>query len=59
MSLRLQQETVSELLSRCFLQVLRTEGPMTFYNGFATYYVRIAPHAMITLMAVETLKNFV
>jgi hypothetical protein len=41
------------------VQVLRSEGPMTFYNGFATYYVRIAPHAMITLMAVEFLKDYV
>lgn len=43
----------------CALKVMRNEGPLTFYNGFATYYVRIAPHAMITLLAVEYLKNYV
>lgn len=28
-----------------FAQVARKEGPLRFYRGFATYYVRIAPHA--------------
>ena len=46
-------------LSLSLTQVMRSEGPLTFYNGFFTYYVRIAPHAMITLMAVEYLKNYV
>lgn len=29
----------------CFAQVAKKEGPLRFYRGFATYYVRIAPHA--------------
>ena len=29
----------------CFQRVLREEGPLRFYRGFSTYYVRIAPHA--------------
>ncbi|RMZ81671.1 hypothetical protein DV737_g2370, partial [Chaetothyriales sp. CBS 132003] len=29
----------------CFQKVLRQEGPLRFYRGFGTYYVRIAPHA--------------
>jgi len=29
---------------------------MAFYKGFATYYVRIAPHAMLTLTALDALK---
>ena len=29
----------------CFQKVLREEGPLRFYRGFTTYYVRIAPHA--------------
>lgn len=29
----------------CFQRVLREEGPLRFYRGFTTYYVRIAPHA--------------
>ncbi|TLD28920.1 hypothetical protein PspLS_03861 [Pyricularia sp. CBS 133598] len=29
----------------CFGQVAKQEGPMRFYRGFWTYYVRIAPHA--------------
>src|SRR5690349_17598278 len=35
-----------------------TQGPMAFYRGFWTYYVRIAPHAMITLYALENLEKF-
>jgi solute carrier family 25 (mitochondrial oxoglutarate transporter), member 11 len=29
----------------CAGKVLRDEGPLRFYRGFGTYYVRIAPHA--------------
>lgn len=29
----------------CFQKVIREEGPLRFYRGFATYYTRIAPHA--------------
>ena len=29
----------------CFTTVARQEGILRFYRGFATYYVRIAPHA--------------
>ncbi|KAI8897357.1 mitochondrial carrier domain-containing protein [Globomyces pollinis-pini] len=41
----------------CALKVLRTEGPMAFYKGFWTFYVRIAPHAMITLLVADTLRQ--
>eukprot|EP00123_Amoebidium_parasiticum_P009245 comp19358_c0_seq1/m.22302 comp19358_c0_seq1/g.22302 ORF comp19358_c0_seq1/g.22302 comp19358_c0_seq1/m.22302 type:complete len:296 (-) comp19358_c0_seq1:608-1495(-) len=41
----------------CVLKVVKNEGPLAFYKGFMTYYVRIAPHAMITLLAMETLQN--
>lgn len=29
----------------CFKKVAKEEGPLRFYRGFSTYYVRIAPHA--------------
>ena len=29
----------------CFAKVAKDEGPLRFYRGFSTYYVRIAPHA--------------
>ena len=29
----------------CARKVVQDEGPMRFYRGFGTYYVRIAPHA--------------
>lgn len=40
----------------CARKVLLNEGPLAFYKGFATYYVRIAPHAMVTLAALDALK---
>nr|POF20128.1 putative mitochondrial 2-oxoglutarate/malate carrier protein [Quercus suber] len=42
----------------CFGKVIREEGPLRFYRGFSTYYVRIAPHAMLTLLVADYL-NFI
>jgi solute carrier family 25 oxoglutarate transporter 11 len=39
----------------CARQVLQQEGFLRFYRGFSTYYVRIAPHAMITLLVADYL----
>ncbi|KAI0477360.1 mitochondrial carrier domain-containing protein [Xylariaceae sp. FL0804] len=39
----------------CFVKVARREGLTRFYRGFGTYYVRIAPHAMVTLIVVDYL----
>ncbi|KAA6413257.1 MAG: mitochondrial 2-oxoglutarate malate carrier [Lasallia pustulata] len=39
----------------CFRKVAREEGLLRFYRGFATYYVRIAPHAMVTLIVADYL----
>ncbi|KAI1078870.1 mitochondrial carrier domain-containing protein [Whalleya microplaca] len=39
----------------CFGKVARQEGLLRFYRGFGTYYVRIAPHAMVTLIVVDYL----
>jgi len=40
----------------CARKVAAKEGPMAFYNGFWTYYVRIAPHVMITLFLLEQIN---
>lgn len=42
----------------CFKKVIRDEGPLRLYRGFATYYTRIAPHAMVTLIVADYL-NFI
>ncbi|KAH8884605.1 mitochondrial carrier [Thozetella sp. PMI_491] len=39
----------------CFAKVARREGLTRFYRGFGTYYVRIAPHAMVTLIVADYL----
>ncbi|KAJ3106435.1 hypothetical protein HDU96_008229 [Phlyctochytrium bullatum] len=41
----------------CALKVVAKEGPLAFYKGFTTYYFRIAPHAMITLLIADALNN--
>jgi len=40
----------------CARKVVRDEGWLRFYRGFGTYYVRIAPHAMVTLIVADYLK---
>jgi len=39
----------------CFRKVAADEGILRFYRGFSTYYVRIAPHAMVTLIVADYL----
>lgn len=39
----------------CFAKVAKEEGILRFYRGFGTYYVRIAPHAMVTLIVADYL----
>ncbi|KAF9889410.1 hypothetical protein FE257_007311 [Aspergillus nanangensis] len=39
----------------CARKVAREEGWLRFYRGFGTYYVRIAPHAMVTLIVADYL----
>ena len=34
----------------CAAKTMSSGGPLKFYTGFPTFYVRIAPHAMITLI---------
>ena len=42
----------------CCGKTMAQGGPLKFYTGFPTYYVRIAPHAMITLMVLDAIKQF-
>jgi len=41
----------------CVMKNLREGGPLRFYAGFPTFYLRIAPHAMITLLAADKVKQ--
>lgn len=41
----------------CAMKTIAKEGPLGFYTGFPTYYVRIAPHAMLTLLIGDVLKS--
>merc|ERR1712232_1367563 len=42
----------------CAMKTMKEGGPLRFYAGFPTFYVRIAPHAMITLIAQDGIKRF-
>lgn len=41
----------------CFLKTLSQEGPLKFYTGFPTYYIRIAPHVALTLVFADQLPK--
>jgi len=41
----------------CAMQQVKSGGVMKLWTGFPTYYVRIAPHAMITLVMQDTIKK--
>jgi len=41
----------------CVMKTMAEGGPLRFYAGFPTFYVRIAPHAMITLIAQDQVKK--
>jgi solute carrier family 25 oxoglutarate transporter 11 len=40
----------------CARKVMQLEGPMAFYRGFGTYCMRIAPHVILTLFALDGMK---
>ncbi|RKU44850.1 putative mitochondrial 2-oxoglutarate/malate carrier protein [Coniochaeta pulveracea] len=42
-------------MADCFAKVTKQEGILRFYRGFGTYYVRVAPHAMVTLLVADYL----
>jgi solute carrier family 25 oxoglutarate transporter 11 len=41
----------------CCVKTVKLEGPLAFYKGFATFYVRVAPHAVVTLNVIEFLNK--
>lgn len=42
----------------CAAKTMASGGPLKFYTGFPTFYVRIAPHAMITLIIQDSLATW-
>merc|ERR1712232_1271577 len=41
----------------CAMKIMAEGGPLRFYAGFPTFYVRIAPHAMLTLIFQDKIKT--
>mmetsp|Transcript_30177 Transcript_30177/g.39756 ORF Transcript_30177/g.39756 Transcript_30177/m.39756 type:complete len:306 (+) Transcript_30177:210-1127(+) len=44
-------------LQECAMYIYRREGVLAFWTGFGAYYGRCAPHAMIILMSMESIKR--
>jgi len=44
-------------LADCVMKQVRNGGIMRLWAGFPTYYFRIAPHAMITLIVQDKVKR--
>lgn len=44
-------------ITSCLMKTVANEGPLGLYAGLPTYYFRVAPHAMITLLMSEFLKK--
>merc|ERR1712136_400339 len=42
----------------CAWKQVQAGGPLRLWSGFPTYYARIAPHAMVTLIAQDNIKKF-
>jgi len=41
----------------CAMQQVKKGGPLVFYAGFPVFYVRMAPHAMISLIMQDNIKK--
>jgi solute carrier family 25 oxoglutarate transporter 11 len=41
----------------CFAKSIKNEGVLGLWVGIGTYYMRIAPHAMITVLAQDFLHD--
>jgi len=41
----------------CARQILAKEGPMAFYKGWMTFCIRVAPHAIVTLLTMDTMNK--
>jgi len=41
----------------CAMKIMAEGGPLRFYAGFPTFYIRIAPHAMLTLIGQDFIKK--
>ncbi|GIZ41694.1 hypothetical protein CKM354_000499000 [Cercospora kikuchii] len=42
----------------CAVQAYRKEGLLRFYRGFGTYFFRIAPHSIITLIVADNVTSY-
>ena len=53
---RLQDSKEGAKMMSTAANILKKEGPLAFWTGFAAYYTRCAPHAMIILLTIDEVK---
>lgn len=41
----------------CFVKTVKNEGPTGLWAGLPTFYCRVGPHAIITLLTAEYLRR--
>jgi solute carrier family 25 oxoglutarate transporter 11 len=63
---QLQKQTINPATGKmpyngmldCMAKTFKSGGVLKFYSGFSTYYMRIAPHTMLTLIFLDKLRSF-
>lgn len=50
-------QSSSQTTMQSVRQILTTEGPMAFYKGFSTHFMRIGPHFTLTFVFLGMLKR--
>ena len=50
------RKLASDPVLDCAAQTIRTEGVAALWKGQLAYIVRIAPHAVITLLAIDAIN---
>ncbi|UKJ90414.2 oxoglutarate/malate translocator protein [Theileria orientalis] len=53
-----QKGTAYKGIMDCIIRNYSEGGILRFYSSYATYYVRVAPHAMLTLILMDTFTKF-
>lgn len=41
----------------CFVKTFQREGIRGYYVGFPTFFTRVAPHAIVSLLVIDFLKG--
>jgi solute carrier family 25 oxoglutarate transporter 11 len=54
---QIQNQVTKRTPMECVMETVREGGVLRFYAGFPTFYVRVAPHIMITLVVQDWIRR--